>query len=761
MMKRRLGALPRLLSSALAVAGVLAVGSDAAAQNPPLGFNQRGTPVITFPLEGPGAATGTPTLVAAFPQLGAFNEPVKLIPVPGSNLVVVIEKAGRLQIFENRPDVTTKSVFLDISARVQQRRGNEQGLLGCAFDPDYVRNGFFYCFYTRLQSGDTVGDTVISRFSRSANNPRLATATSEVRLITIVDNESNHNGGDMQFSPNDGFLYIVTGDGGGANDGFPNGSHGPNGNSQPLDRLAGKMLRIDPETDADGGYQIPPGNPFGAQKCPAGMATNGQPCGEVFHSGLRHPWRFSFDSMTGDGWIGDVGQRAQEEVNFFAAGEAGINFGWPCREGTVAGPRQVTGCANNTRLRGPVTTFPTPPNPSVIGGFVYRGSLMPALFGRYFYAGYNPGTVMTTDRTGNTRQLLNARDNGLIYAFGEDAQRELYVAFGNGSLQKFALSGGTPGAQLPANLSATGLFANTSDSLLRGAAGVNPYDVRAKLFSDNLDKQRHLAVPAGQNITFTATGRWNFPRGSVIAKTFLLGEQRIETRVLVRGMDRWRGYTYQWNAAQTDATLVADAGATIRLSNGQLYDLPSRNDCVRCHNDASNGGSQIIGLQTRQVNFDYAYPTGVTANQLRTLNTVNYFGTNVGLPTAFQTFPDYADPTTGTLAQRAKAYLDQNCGYCHRTGGGTPTAIELEFDRPLTTLVNRTPSSGPVAGAQLVIDPGNKENSVLWQRMRSVVTSTTNPGPAMPPLAHRQLDTVGIQLIGDWIDAMPAAANAD
>ena len=743
----------RCLLSALAVACSFGAASEAAAQA--FGFDQRGNPVVRIPLEGPGAATGTPTLVPAFPQLAAFAEPIELVPVPGSNLVAVNEKAGRIQIFENRPDVTTKSLFLNISAKIRQTRGNEQGLLGLAFDPDYATNGFFYVYYTRTSDSAAV----LSRFSRSPNNPLLA-STTETILLTIPDRESNHNGGDLHFSPVDGFLYIVTGDGGGANDGFPNGVHGPNGNAQPLDRLLGKMLRIDP--DANGGYRIPPGNPFGTQKCTTGMSTNGQPCGEIYHYGLRHPWRFSFDAMTGDGWIGDVGQRAQEEVDFFAANESGINYGWPCREGTVAGPRQVTGCNTGNALRGPVTTFPTPPNPSVIGGFVYRGSLMPNLVGRYVYAGYNPGTIMTTDRAGNTRPLLNARDNGLIYGISQDAQRELYVTFGNGALQKFALAGGAPGAQIPTQLSTTGLFANTSNSgPLRGAAGVNPYDVRAKLFSDNLDKERHLAVPTNGSITFTPTGRWNFPSGSVIAKTFLLGEQRVETRVLVRGMDRWRGYTYQWNAAQTDATLVADAGATIRLSNGQMYDLPSRNDCVRCHNDASNGGSQIIGLQTRQVNFNFTYPSGVTDNQLRTLNGVNYFGRNVGTPATFQAFPDYADPTTGALAQRAKAYLDQNCGFCHRVGGGTPVAIQLEFDQTLASLVNRTPSSGPVAGAQLIIDPGNKENSVLWQRMRSVVTDRLNPGPAMPPLAHRQLDTVGIQLIGDWIDAMPAALDGE
>jgi len=710
----------------------------------PFGLAQRGTPSVTIPIDGQTPGQGTPTLTPAFPAISPFDEPIDFVAVPGTQLSIVIEQDGRLQIFDTTPGVTSKSLFLDITDRVS-RAGfiDERGLLGCAFDPGYPTNGFFYCYYTR--TGDNAG--VLSRFQRSATNPRQAIASSEIPLLVVPQPEANHNGGDLAFGPNDGFLYLSLGDGGGAND-----NHGPTGNAQRLDQLLGSILRIDPETDANGGYQIPPGNPFGGQKCSSGSSTNGQPCGEIFHFGLRNPWRFSFDSMTGDGWIGDVGQGAQEEVDFWADGEAGINFGWACREGTIAGPKPtVTTCDSPSERRDPVTTFPTRQNPSVIGGYVYRGFDVGQLQGLYVYAGFNPGTIMTTDRAGNANQL-SISTSGRIHGMGEDATGELYVVYGNGAIDRFSTQGGGGGQQIPTLLSATGIFADTRAVPLQGAPGVNPYDVRARLFSDNLDKTRFLAIPTGTTIGFTPTGRWSFPPGSVIAKNFLLGSERIETRVLVRGSDRWRGYTYQWNAAQTDATLVPAQGATIQLSSGELYDLPSRLDCIRCHNDRDNAESQIIGLQTRQLNFDMTYPNGVVDNQLRTLNSVGYFDRDIGTTNRYETFPDYADPLAGSINRRARAYLEQNCGFCHRDGGGTPVGLRLEFDEPLDSLIGVIPDSGPVAGAQLIVDPGSKENSVLWQRMQFVVDDLVNRGPSMPPLAHRQVDAVGVALIGEWID---------
>ncbi len=212
--------------------------------------------------------------------------------------------------------------FLDIRDRVRSS-GNEQGLLGLAFAPDYADSGFFFVNYT-----DRGGNTIVSRFQVSEDNPDLADATSESVVIQLDQPARNHNGGMLTFGP-DGYLYIGTGDGGAAADRF--------GNGQNPDTLLGKMLRLDVTSDLTVPYTIPADNPWVESDWNGVDARD-----EIWAFGLRNPWRFSFDRQTDDLWIADVGQNVYEEINFIPAGsESGLNFGWPILEGYTLFPRPV------------------------------------------------------------------------------------------------------------------------------------------------------------------------------------------------------------------------------------------------------------------------------------------------------------------------------------------------------------------------------------------------------------------------------------
>ena len=327
----------------------------------------------------------------------------------GTGRLFVVEQAGRIKIIE---DGNLKSTpFLDISSRVQCC--GEQGLLGVAFHPEYKTNGYFYVNYTGKQRAGVpdTGDTVIARYEVSSEDADRADSSSEAIIMTISQPFGNHNAGKLLFSPNDGYLYIPLGDGGSGGD--------PGNRSQNPLTLLGKVLRID--VDSAFPYDIPPDNPF---------VDAPNTLDEIWALGLRNPWRFSFDRLTGDMYIGDVGQRGWEEIDYQAADSAGgINYGWRCREG--AHNYNFSGNCENLDLTDPIAEYVRDPGNSVTGGFVYRGAKFLALYGQYFYADYATGRVWTIFQTGtNSWSMPTLEDTtGLqISTFGEDESGELYLA---------------------------------------------------------------------------------------------------------------------------------------------------------------------------------------------------------------------------------------------------------------------------------------------------------------------------------------------
>lgn len=348
----------------------------------------------------------TPTTRIALQQWATgLSEPV-CITHAGDERLFVLNRAGMIKIVTDSME-TVATPFLDITSRVNSGYG-EQGLLGLAFDPDYASNGFFYVYYT---TGSGAGSSRLSRF-RVTDDPQVADPASEVILLTVQQPYLNHNGGDLKFGP-DGYLYLGFGDGGSGND--------PQGNGQNMGKMLGKMIRIDVSGHEET-YAIPADNPF---------AGTQDTLPEIWASGLRNPWRWSFDRLTGDLWIGDVGQNEWEEVDFWPAGDnSGPNFGWRCREGLVPTPGvSQAGCNAAGPFVEPVAVFSHVPQGwcSVIGGFVYRGPQFPRLYGKYIFTDYCAGDFISFKEGYALDTLLMTSNSGRYSAFGEDVDGELYV----------------------------------------------------------------------------------------------------------------------------------------------------------------------------------------------------------------------------------------------------------------------------------------------------------------------------------------------
>ena len=337
----------------------------------------------------------------------------------GSERLFIVEQRGVVRIYDLASNTLLPTAFLNIESDVFSLEdiggGAEQGLLGMAFHPKYKTNGKFYLSYT-VGSLDNPSDSVVAEFQVSAN-PDVALPNGQV-ILQFPQDASNHNGGDLHFGW-DGYLYIASGDGGGKDDQYDNG--------QNIHSLKGAILRIDVDgsapsggelCDANARYGIPSGNAF---------PGSNDGCDEILHFGLRNPWRFSFDAMTGDLYIADVGQRDWEEVNFLPKRANGANLGWSCREGAHDFPGNI--CISETT--DPVIEYPhVQGNCSITGGYVYRGDVLP-LRGRYLYGDWCTARVWIASRSGNTwsseEWLATSNTLKTLVSFAQDARCNLYL----------------------------------------------------------------------------------------------------------------------------------------------------------------------------------------------------------------------------------------------------------------------------------------------------------------------------------------------
>jgi len=706
-----------------------------------------------FPLQ---PQLGTIGFSKPFPLLADFARPIFLTaepppPVPEDfDRIYVVQQRGLVRVFENRPDVDDPdvSVFPDLS-NIDDQFGSELGLLGMAFDPDFWSNGYFYVNYTTPGANCTaaVRCTKVVRYEAAGSPPALVGDGDPTVLLEFTQPFGNHNGGMLAFGP-DGMLYVAIGDGGDAGDPLDSG--------QDTSTILGSLARIDPHDPAND--YIPSDNPFAGQ---VGFAQ------EIFHYGLRNPWRFSFDRGSGDLWIGDVGQGAWEEIDYAPAGTpGGLNFGWRDCEGAH---RQLPYTCD---LNDPDLTFPVLEYPhnstggfSVTGGYVYRGSRAPSLYGAYLYADYVSERLWAWDQVSASPVVLTVGGVPEPSSFGEDQHGELYVVSLAGGIYWFdELAPGAGGGPPPALLSQTGLFDDVAT--LDPADGLLPYAVNARLWSDRARKFRWLALPAGETVAFAATDAWTYPVGTAFVKHFELELapgvfRRLETRVLLRQESGWVGHTYRWNAQETDAERLEGAldetfdVALPGLPATQTWHYPGPTECLGCH---TNAGGRVLGARTRQLNrsYDYTLLGGDAANQLEAWSCAGLL-----LPAVVDASVHGAYAGIGDLAanhERARSHLASNCEFCHQPGAPAPGGLDLRFDTGVDdmNLLDVPASEGDLGSpGALRVEPGEHADSVLWRRM-----DASNPAIRMAKGTRtRHLEALAV--IADWIDVDLVDPDAD
>lgn len=660
--------------------------------------------------------------------------PMKIVQSPADDSWLLLSRKGRVIRYADGEDFTYIQDVLDIQDRVTlsfNGGGGEFGALGMALHPAYATNGEVFIFYTHETDDDPA--EYYARLSRFHSEPDGSLdADSEEIILSLTLTRQIHVGGDIAFGT-DGYLYIGTGDG---------GIYGSNGSGTAQDpyNLMGKMLRID--VDSGTPYASPPDNPF--------AGGGGAP--EVWALGFRNPFRWSFDSVSGDIYLGDVGAADWEEVNVVTVGG---NYGWPHREGT--------GCWNASECLSEGLTDPifqydhSNGSTAIIGGLVYHGAEFPWLEGAYLYADrYAEIYALIPDGQGGHDHTELTEINQGAYGFAQGNDGSVYI-LASKRVYRMQLDedADPPGSPFPDRLSETGCF-DPVDPTLPDPALI-PYDINAKLWSDGAVKERFMAIPNGTTIDVTADN-WVYPIGTVLVKHFSLSDEYVETRLFVRHDDGgWAGYSYEWLEDQSDAILLEDQ--KVKDIDGQTYTYPSRSQCMQCHNE-STGWS--IGPETAQLNKDMLYPsTGVTDNQIRALDHIGMF-TNP-MPD-HNTLDALADPFgTAPVDERARAYLHGNCAYCHRPSGPGQGPEDFRYQVPGydpagpdlgALMVDPTEGDMGVPGSKL-LDPGNPENSVLSLRMKTLGAGR------MPPLATAYVDNAGVAVIDGWILSGTGFGNWD
>ena len=733
-----------------------------------------------MPEVAPGIS-GNWSAVVAFTNL-LFTNSVGLTHVPDSNQLCVWEREGRVWTFDNSSGVAEKKLVLDISNQCQG--WDDSGLLGVAFHPGFATNHFMFVYYTWVKPGTVAGsptsrpvpnlpDTYHDRLERYTLDGNGVAIPDSVKIFVDLTNQTVwHHGGGMFFHPTNGFLYWTDGDNSvGDNDQIINKSLYSGVFRIDVDCRGGDVSHAPPRQPTGGftaNYFVPNDNPFVGQS---------NVLEEFFCLGLRSPHRMTIDPPTGKIFIGDVGESSREEIDVINPGESALNFQWNRCEGNL-------GKMNAPFIgisRGPILDYPHTDGRAVIGGYVYRGSeFAHDLGGKYIFGDNVMRTVWALDETATPvkKTLLCVMPRGSgpnagtdytgLSSFGTDANGEIYfcqMSSIGGSIFKLQRGGPPPPARvMPKLISQTGVFADLTN--LSSANFLIPYTVNSPLWSDGAVKKRWFTIPTNTVINFTASGEWTFPAGSVFVKNFDLPVddtnpqilRRLETRILVRDTNNYvYGASYKWRADNSDADLVT-TGITepieIKTATGtrtQNWFYPGRQDCLTCHTIASGG---VLGLKTRQLNGNYTYPNGVTANQLHTLGHLGLFDGAFDDRKIFH-YPRLVNitNTAAALQLRVRSYLDANCSMCHRPGSAG-AFFDARFDTPLKkqNLINGAVANQlGISGAKVIV-PGDTNKSILFYRVSRVGENQ------MPPLGKNVVDDKAVAVISKWISTLHANA---
>jgi putative heme-binding domain-containing protein len=682
-----------------------------------------------------------------FPSL-AFDQPVELLAIPGTSRLLVLEVAGKIYSFENKPDAET--IATDLFADIKQRDPNFSRLYGFAFHPRFLENRT--CFISYVLKDRTPDGSRVSRFKVSDSNPpRLIPDSEEIILHWYA---GGHNGAHLQFGP-EGCLYVSTGD---AGDAFP-----PDGRNtgQDISDLEASILRIDVDRRENGrAYAIPPDNPF---------VSHEGARGEVWCYGLRNPWKIAFDPADGSLWAGDVGWELWEMIYRC---ERGANYGWSVVEGPQ--PVHQERSTGPTPIQPPAVAHSHIESRSITGGYFSQSPRLPDLRGVYIYGDYVTGKIWGLKHDGpNITWREELVDTPLqIVSFGLDhAGDVLIVDHPSGTLHRLAPNPRRGvNENFPRRLSETGLFADTSKHI--PTAGVVPYRVTAELWSDGAIAERFIALPGDAKLgTWQKTnaqigyfqGDWQFPDGSVLAKTLSLelepgkpaSRRRVETQILHYDVDTWKAYNYIWNEDQTDAVLADNIGtdrafvgwakpATIlpaqagRLPNRQTWHHASRTECHLCH---TTRVGVVLGFKPQQLaNLSSLEAAGLFAEPAKITRPV---------------LPNPHDESA-PLEARARAYLHVNCGHCHTRGGGGSSFFDVQNHLTLarTGLIGSRPTQGTfgIADAQ-IIAPGDPYRSILYYRISKLGHGR------MPQFGSSVFDQLGSHLLRKWIIELRASST--
>lgn len=667
-----------------------------------------------------------------------------------------------------------------------------------AFHPDFATNGYLYVGWNSPQNGKPK-KSMVTRWTVDRKPPFGIVPDSKTQIIEWESD--GHNGAAIAFGT-DGMLYVTSGDGTSDSD--------TNLTGQGLDHLLAKLLRIDVDHPADGmKYSVPKDNPFTGQP---GVRP------ETFAYGFRNPWRIAVDSTNGNIFVGNNGQDLWEQVYLV---ERGANYGWSVYEGghLFYANRKL----GPTPVSKPLFDHPHSESRSLTGGVVYHGKKLPELTGAYLYGDYSTGKIWAAKLDGRRVQWhREIADTALqISSFGLDGHGELLITDHRAKEEAglYTLIPNLveqPSQPFPRRLSESGLFTTIKEH--RMAEGVIPYSVNSPLWSDGAHKERFLALPAttrkagkAEPTLIDPAGHksWELPDKTVLVKSFALETEEgqpesrrwIETRFMVRQDNEWVGYSYLWNDDQTDAELVASAGAdreySIRTPQGERrlkWRYPSRAECMVCHSRAARF---VLGVSTPQLNRDHDYG-GVVENQLSVfeklgLLKVNYRndiheqlkkplkaagvddkdlnakvqeqiatrgqrelpGVNALLSFSPDQYPRLANPydEKAGLAARARSYLHVNCSICHIEAGGGNAQMQLEFATAddKTKLFDQKPlhHTFGIEDARLIA-PGRPDRSVLLHRI-----ALRGPGQ-MPQLATNVVDEQAVTLMREWIASLAA-----
>ena len=698
-----------------------------------------------------------------------FDRPLLIRSDSAGQRLWIVEQGGAIYSFPDQPEVTQSDLFIDLRKSFDQLTPNPDAgrfssAYGLAFHPQYPQVPVCWITYTldAAKSGQHLEDgTRLSRFNITFDDsgvPHCDVASERVVLTWL---EGGHNGACLEFGP-DGYLYVSAGDGE-----VPNPPD-PRDAGQDVGNLLSTVLRIDvmPQGD-DPFYQVPADNPFVDLK-------GARP--EIWAYGFRNPWKMTF-APDGELWLGDVGWELYEMVYRVRRGG---NYGWSIMEGPQ--PVRPNARRGPTEILPPAIALAHTDAASVTGGYIYRGSRFPNLVGSYIFGDFETRRIWSARFDGEKLASLTdlVRPSSRLVAFGEDTSNDLLMLnYEAGTIHELRPERAAEATQpFPVRLSETGLFADLVKS--RPAVGVIPFEINAPMWNDGARAERWLAVPGDEKIdvlknrTRRENWMWQeqmlFPKDSVLARMISLKDDenrdvKLETQVLhFDGID-WKPYSYVWTTDQQDAKLVPAAGLELNLNdygtftnaNVQSWRIPSRSECIRCHNQWVGGP---LAFTPSQLNLAVTTTGESTINQVLALRDDGWLSGEIPDDPEHATDANWTastnphDPSADSKL-RARSWLSVNCGQCHQNGAGGTATIDLRHTINLDKmkLIGIKPTQGTFdLDEALLVSNGRPTSSVLLYRI-----STVGKGH-MPHIGSTTPDPAGIRAVCDWINALDAEA---